>query len=168
MVILTYYCYMNSRQFWSGWKNQCSMPVIFFGPFLRILKTTPWSESASELHRPSDRHLSAKWLLTVADRGCHMVSVTDPCGRIVDFLDRSCYTFLSSSSSVVLTRLSGPRSRPTTFFSGSARNRTQASGSVLRILWKEKRLVILGTMGLQHALLIIPVMFLRNVFDADW
>jgi hypothetical protein len=35
--------------------------------------------------------------------------------------------FLSSSSSVVLTRLSGPRSTPTTFFSGSAGNRTRAS-----------------------------------------
>jgi hypothetical protein len=31
-------------------------------------------------------------------------------------------TFLSSSSSVVLTRLSAPRSRPTTTFSGSAGN----------------------------------------------
>jgi hypothetical protein len=41
-------------------------------------------------------------------------------------------TFLSSSSSVVPTRLSGPRSRPTTFFSGSAGNRTQASGSVAK------------------------------------
>jgi hypothetical protein len=30
--------------------------------------------------------------------------------------------FLSSSSSIVLTRLSGPRSRPTTFFTGSAGN----------------------------------------------
>jgi hypothetical protein len=37
-----------------------------------------------------------------------VVSVTDPYGRILGFLDRS--------SSVVLTRLSGPRSRPTTFF----------------------------------------------------
>jgi hypothetical protein len=42
-------------------------------------------------------------------------------------------TFLSSSSSVVLTRLSGPRSRPTTFFlSGSDGNRTRASGSVAK------------------------------------
>jgi hypothetical protein len=37
-------------------------------------------------------------------------------------------TFLSSSSSVVLTRLSAP----TTFFFGSAGNRTQASGSVAK------------------------------------
>jgi hypothetical protein len=50
-----------------------------------------------------------------ADRGCHVVSVMDPYGRILGFLDRSRY-FLSSSSSVVLTSLSGPRSRPITFF----------------------------------------------------
>jgi hypothetical protein len=52
---------------------------------------TPWSESASELYRPSDRHLSAKGLPTFADRGCHVVSVTDPYGRILGFLDRSRY-----------------------------------------------------------------------------
>jgi hypothetical protein len=37
------------------------------------------------------RRLSAKWLPTFADKGCHMVSVTDPYGRILDFLDRSRY-----------------------------------------------------------------------------
>jgi hypothetical protein len=51
----------------------------------------PWSESASELYRPSDRRLSAKRLPTFADRGCHVVSVKDPSSRIVDFLDRSRY-----------------------------------------------------------------------------
>jgi hypothetical protein len=30
-------------------------------------------------------------LPTFADRGCHVVSVTDPYGRILGFLDRSCY-----------------------------------------------------------------------------
>jgi hypothetical protein len=44
-----------------------------------------------------------------------VVSVKDPYGRILGFVDRTA-TFLSSSSSVVLTRLSGLRSRPTTFF----------------------------------------------------
>jgi hypothetical protein len=44
-----------------------------------------------------------------------VVCVADPYGRILGFLDRSA-TFLSSSSSVVLTSLSGPRSRLTTFF----------------------------------------------------
>jgi hypothetical protein len=42
-----------------------------------------------ELYLPSDRRLSAKWLPTFADRGCHMVSVMDPYGRIHGFLDRS-------------------------------------------------------------------------------
>jgi hypothetical protein len=54
-------------------------------------KQTPWSESASELYRPSDRRLSAKSLPTFADGGCHMVSATYPYGRILGFLDRSRY-----------------------------------------------------------------------------
>jgi CBS-domain-containing membrane protein len=39
---------------------------------------------------PTDR-LSAKWLPTFADKGCHVVSVTDPYGRILGFLERSRY-----------------------------------------------------------------------------
>jgi hypothetical protein len=45
-------------------------------------KKTPWSESASELYRLSNRRLSMKWLPIFADKGCHLVSVTDPYGRI--------------------------------------------------------------------------------------
>jgi hypothetical protein len=56
-------------------------------------KQTPWSESASKLYRPSDRRLSAKSLPTFADKGCHVVSVMDPFGRILGFLDRSRYFF---------------------------------------------------------------------------
>jgi hypothetical protein len=56
-----------------------------------IIKKTPWSESASELYRLSDRRLSAKLLLTFAERGCHMVSGTDPYGPILGFLDMSRY-----------------------------------------------------------------------------
>jgi hypothetical protein len=54
-------------------------------------KKTPWSESASELYRPSDRCFSAKELPTFGDKGCHVVSVTDPYGRTLGFLDRSRY-----------------------------------------------------------------------------
>jgi hypothetical protein len=77
-------------------------------------KQTPWSESANELYRPNDSRLSAKLLPTFADRGCHVVSVTNPYGRILGVLYRSRYFFLPSTSSIVLTRLSGARSRPTT------------------------------------------------------
>jgi hypothetical protein len=51
----------------------------------------PWSESAGELYRPSDRSLSVKLVSTFADRGCHVVSLTGPCGRNLVFLDRSRY-----------------------------------------------------------------------------
>jgi hypothetical protein len=77
--------------------NQQAYPVVTFytctGIFRRWFpqcihwnkKKIPWSESASELYRPSDRRLSTKLMPTFADRGCHMVSVTDPYGRILDF-----------------------------------------------------------------------------------
>jgi hypothetical protein len=54
---------------------------------------TPWHESASELYRPSGSRLSAKLVLTFADIGCHVVSVTDPYCRILGFLHRSSYFF---------------------------------------------------------------------------
>jgi hypothetical protein len=56
-------------------------------------KKTPWSESASELYRLRERRLSATLVPTFADRECHVVNVTDPYGRILDFLDRSGYFF---------------------------------------------------------------------------
>jgi hypothetical protein len=67
---------------------------------------TPWPESAIELYRPNDRILSEKLVLTFADRGCPVVSTTDPDGRILGFLDRSRNYFFQAAP--------GPRSRPTT------------------------------------------------------
>jgi hypothetical protein len=46
-----------------------------------------------------------------ADRGCPVLSLTDPYDRIL-FCRPEPLLFLSSSSSIVLTRLSGSRSRP--------------------------------------------------------
>jgi hypothetical protein len=56
----------------------------------------------------------AKLVPTLADRGCRVVSAADPHGCNLGFLDPEPLLFHSSSSSVILTRLSGPRSRPTT------------------------------------------------------
>jgi hypothetical protein len=61
--------------------------------FNKVKKKTPWPESASELYRPSDRCLSAKLVPTFADRGCHVVNVTDLYGRNIGFLDLSRYFF---------------------------------------------------------------------------
>jgi hypothetical protein len=86
-------------------------------------KRTPWPEFASELYRPSDRRLSEKLMPTFAHRGCHVVSVMDPYGRILDFLDRSRYVFFRSAPQLysrgwvdlvpdpLLLRKSGYRSR---------------------------------------------------------
>jgi hypothetical protein len=57
---------------------------------------TPWPESASELYRPNAHRLSAKLLPTFADRGCR-VSVTNPYGRNLGFLDWSRYFFFQAA-----------------------------------------------------------------------
>jgi hypothetical protein len=41
----------------------------------------------------SDSRLSVKLVPNVVDRECHVVSVTDPYGRILGFLDRKRYYF---------------------------------------------------------------------------
>jgi hypothetical protein len=56
-------------------------------------KQTPWPEPMSKLYPPSNCRLSAKLVSTFADRGSHVVRVTDPYGRILGFLDRSSYFF---------------------------------------------------------------------------
>jgi hypothetical protein len=56
-------------------------------------KKTPWPQSASEQYRPNDCRLSTKLVLNSADREGRVVSVTDPYGSILGFLDRSRYLF---------------------------------------------------------------------------
>jgi hypothetical protein len=87
---------------------------------------------ASELYRPSNRRLSAKWLPTFADRGCHVVSVTDPYGRILAFLDRNRYFFYQVAPQLYSRGRMDPVPDPLLFCSGSAGNRTRASGSVAK------------------------------------
>jgi hypothetical protein len=67
---------------------------------------------------------AAKLSSTFADRGCHVVSVTDIYDRILGFLDRSRYFLFQVVPLIVLTKLSGPRSRPTTS------QKTRTTGSV--------------------------------------
>jgi hypothetical protein len=86
--------------------QQCHLPYIlaslscyhsmtYFPELLKMSldKKAPWSESASELYRRSDRRLSATLVPIFADRECHLVSATDPYGRILGFLERSRYFF---------------------------------------------------------------------------
>jgi hypothetical protein len=63
------------------------------GRAIKEQKQTAWPEAESELYRTSDSSLSAKLVPTFADGECHVVRVTDPYGRILEFIDRSRYIF---------------------------------------------------------------------------
>jgi hypothetical protein len=56
-------------------------------------KQTLSPESASDLYLPSDRRLSEMLVPTFVDRECQVVSMTDPYGHILGFLDRSRFYF---------------------------------------------------------------------------
>jgi hypothetical protein len=108
-------CILLRIQYASHWRG--NQPLL-----LQMIKKTPWSESASELYRPSDRRLSAKWLPTCADRRCHMVSVTDPSGRISRFSDDKAHIIIKALKQ--LFQLHNPLySRYDSFGRGSARRK---------------------------------------------
>jgi hypothetical protein len=96
-------------------------------------KKTPWPESESELYRPRDRLLSAKLVPTFADRGCHVVSVTNPYGCILGSIDRSRYFSFQVAPQLYSRGWVDPVPDPLLLRkSGSAGNRTRTSGSVGR------------------------------------
>jgi hypothetical protein len=117
---------------------------VLFNKILRGLKC------ASELYHPSDRCLSAMLMPIFMDRGI-------PCGqhngslRPYSRLSRPEPQFsLPSSSSIVLTRLSGLRSRPTNSQkTDSAGNRTRARQYIklklIRCRWTVHASVAAGT-----------------------
>jgi hypothetical protein len=96
-------------------------------------KRTPWSQSASELYRPSDHRLLAKLVPNFADRVCHVVSVTDPYGLILGFLNRNRYFFFQVAPQLYSWGWVEPVPDPLLLRKcGSAGNRTRTSGSVAR------------------------------------
>jgi hypothetical protein len=86
------------------------------------LNSVAW---ARERTIPRDRRLSAKLALTFAYRGCHVVSVMDPYGRILGFLDRSRYFFFQLAPQLYSRGWVDPIPVPLLLRkSGSAGNRT--------------------------------------------
>jgi hypothetical protein len=71
------------------------------------------AQSASEPYRPSDRRLSAQLF---ADRWYHVVSVTNPYGRILGFLDRSRDFFFQAASQLYSRGWVHPVPDPLLFF----------------------------------------------------
>jgi hypothetical protein len=83
-----YFCFSSSFA-WeynirlSSIKEDIANCILFVGD---LQEKSPWPESVSELYRLSDRSFSAKLVRTSADRRCHVVSLTDPYGRIIGIL----------------------------------------------------------------------------------
>jgi hypothetical protein len=73
--------------------------------------------------------LSAKVVTTFEVRGCHVVNVTDPYGRILGFLDRSHYFFFQVANQLYSRGWVDPLLLRK---SGSSGNQTRTSGSVAR------------------------------------
>jgi hypothetical protein len=96
-------------------------------------KQTLCPESPRELYRPSGSRFSAKLVPTFADRGCHVVSVTDPYCRVLGFLYRSRYLFFQAALQLYSRGWVDPVPDPLILRkSGGAGNRTRASGSIAR------------------------------------
>jgi hypothetical protein len=86
----------------------------------------PWPESASGIYRPSNCCLSAKLVPTFADRGCQVVSVTDPYARNLAFIDRGRYFLCQVAPQLYSGSWVDPVPDPLLLRkSGSAGNRTQ-------------------------------------------
>jgi hypothetical protein len=69
------------------------MEHLFLSITYGKLKKNPRPQSSSELYRPTCRRLPTKLMRTFANRGCRVVSMTDPYCRIPGFLDWSRYFF---------------------------------------------------------------------------
>jgi hypothetical protein len=122
VAVLVRQCYVQL----TDWRGQCQglanvgfrvMPL-----FVTFQGTAVLPKTKTELRGPSPRTNYTNWATTPwrtklvpssADRVCHVVRVTDHYARILDFLYRNRYFFVQAAP-IVLRRLSGPRSRPTT------------------------------------------------------
>jgi hypothetical protein len=122
----------NKQSDWYSLKSLYHLPEehnIRIG-IKHIKNWTPCPESASELYRWSGSRFPAKLMPTFADRGCYVVSVTDPYGRILDFLDQSrCFSF-QAAPQLYSRGWEDPVPDPLLLRkSDSAGNRTRSSGS---------------------------------------
>jgi hypothetical protein len=100
---------------------------LLCSPEVGVYIHPPWPESASE------SRLLAKLVPTFADRGCHVVSMTDPYGRILGSLGRSRYFFFQVAPQLYSRGWVDPVPDPLLLRkSSSAGNRTKISGSVAR------------------------------------
>jgi hypothetical protein len=131
-------CWWKSANCWQSWLINSVLQALIspsslrsslrFDPALRQLNAVqnspPYSFvvykkktvalSAGELYRPIDRHLSETLVSNFADRGVLYSRSSGSSTAVISVSRPEPLIFLLRSSSVVLMRLSGPPSRPTT------------------------------------------------------
>jgi hypothetical protein len=93
---------------------------------------TPWPESASELYRPSDRRLSAKWLPTFCGYRVPRGQRDESLRQYSRFSRQEPLLFYLVAPQLYSRGWVDPVPDPLLFFSGSAGNRTRASGFVAK------------------------------------
>jgi hypothetical protein len=69
-------------------RKHCNKLFSLFASLLTYAMALVCKQTTSIPTKPTD--LSAKLVPTSADRGCQVISVTDPYGSILGFLDRTC------------------------------------------------------------------------------
>jgi hypothetical protein len=99
-------------------------------------QTTNSMTSVHDWTIPSDRRLPAKLVPPFADRECCVVSITDPYGNILDFLDWSHYFFFQVAPQLYSRGWVDPVPDPLLLRkSGIARNQTQDLWICSQELW---------------------------------
>jgi hypothetical protein len=121
---------LSDREHMIIWRNGCHYNFEKYRP-TKQTNSVAWVRRR-ELYRPSDRRLSAKLMPTLADRGCRVVSATNPPQSLISgFLDRSRH-FLEIAPQLPSRGWVDPVLDPLLLWkkSGNAGNRTRTSGSV--------------------------------------
>jgi hypothetical protein len=132
-------------------------------------KQNPWSLSASELYRPSDRRMSSKLVPTSADGGCYVASATDPHGRILGFLERSRYYFFQVAPQLHSRDWVDPVPYPLFYRkSGTAGNRTRDLCTCSQELWPLEHTQIFVNRCIEYKYKIIINYLQVKYLDKNW
>jgi hypothetical protein len=144
--------------------SEKSVNISWFSHIMNISITTNNKLcSLSELYRPSYRCLSANLVPTFADRGCCVVSTTNPYGRIIGFLDRSHYFFFQVAPQLYSRGWVYPIPDPLFLIkSGSTRNQTRDLWICSQELWPlDHKLLKLIAYTIQKSCVVIIMILIR-------
>jgi hypothetical protein len=131
LIVLRFRTCFRCKVLWRQRRWKIRSRISGGGAIKTIQISVAWVRE--QLYRPSDCRLSEKLVPTFADRGCQVISVTDPYGRIPAFLDWSSHVFFQVAPQLYSRSRVNPVPDPLLLRkSGSARNRTRTYANVAR------------------------------------